>query len=213
MVDLYRTLGVDRKASRKQIRDAYREKAKTAHPDTGGSPESFALVKRAHDVLSDEERRARYDANGSTDDPKRDNPLAEVVQVLSQLLDAVMGSVLKRNGEPTEYDLINDMKIALGADIHTLEENMTLARKAKKKIEKMSGRFKVKKGENYLESIVEQKVQVCQDRITAVEKQLDLAKRSMDMLRGFEFKYDARGENASPTSYNLGDFVQMALNR
>jgi DnaJ-class molecular chaperone len=33
------------------VRDAFRECAKTAHPDVGGTPERFERVKWAHDVL------------------------------------------------------------------------------------------------------------------------------------------------------------------
>ena len=41
MTDLYKILGVKRTAARKDIHKAYRKKAKTAHPDSGGSEEAF----------------------------------------------------------------------------------------------------------------------------------------------------------------------------
>jgi curved DNA-binding protein CbpA len=42
MQDLYAALGVARDADRADIRRAYRDKARSAHPDAGGSPEEFA---------------------------------------------------------------------------------------------------------------------------------------------------------------------------
>jgi hypothetical protein len=44
-------LGVDRDASESEIRDAFRERAKETHADTGGSSEAFKRVKRAKEAL------------------------------------------------------------------------------------------------------------------------------------------------------------------
>lgn len=64
MADLYAALGLQRGASDEQIKKAYRREARTAHPDTGGSEEHFKEVQHAYAVLSDPERRARYDRFG-----------------------------------------------------------------------------------------------------------------------------------------------------
>jgi hypothetical protein len=64
MDDLYKRLGVTRKATGKEIRSAYRRLARNVHPDVSHSPdaaEQFALVTEAYRVLGDPERRARYD--------------------------------------------------------------------------------------------------------------------------------------------------------
>jgi molecular chaperone DnaJ len=70
--DLYDVLGVSRDASGAQIRDAYRERARLAHPDrhSGGRTEpsgpngdrSMADLNEAYRVLRDPGRRALYDA-------------------------------------------------------------------------------------------------------------------------------------------------------
>jgi hypothetical protein len=61
-IDLYRVLGLTQKATAAQIKTAYRKLAKEHHPDTGGDPEMFRLVTEAYETLSDEGRRADYDA-------------------------------------------------------------------------------------------------------------------------------------------------------
>ncbi|KUR72325.1 molecular chaperone DnaJ [Novosphingobium fuchskuhlense] len=65
MADPYSILGVSRTASEKDIKSAYRTLAKELHPDrNAGKPnaaERFAEVTRAYDLLSDKDKRARFD--------------------------------------------------------------------------------------------------------------------------------------------------------
>lgn len=60
--DYYQVLGVDPNASFETIRDAYRRRAMDCHPDRGGSHEQMVLLNEAWEILSDPERRQRYDA-------------------------------------------------------------------------------------------------------------------------------------------------------
>ena len=64
MKNLYDVLGIDRRATTEQIRQAYRSKAKTMHPDAGGNAEEFAEIAQAADVLCDAESREAYDSSG-----------------------------------------------------------------------------------------------------------------------------------------------------
>jgi molecular chaperone DnaJ len=66
--DLYDVLGVTRDASDEDIRRAYRRLARELHPDVNGDPaaeERFKEIAGAYEILSDPERRARYDAFGT----------------------------------------------------------------------------------------------------------------------------------------------------
>ena len=64
--DLYQVLGVDKTASQKEIRAAHRARVKKHHPDLNPgdkrAEETFRKVQAAYDILSDEEKRRRYDA-------------------------------------------------------------------------------------------------------------------------------------------------------
>jgi DnaJ-class molecular chaperone len=65
MADPYSILGVQRTASEKEIKSAYRKLAKELHPDRNqdnpAAAERFAEVTRAYDLLSDKDKRARFD--------------------------------------------------------------------------------------------------------------------------------------------------------
>ena len=64
-LDLYQRLGVNRGASEADIKKAYRSLAKQLHPDRNkdkpDAAKRFAEVTQAYDLLSDKDKRARYD--------------------------------------------------------------------------------------------------------------------------------------------------------
>lgn len=64
MEDYYKILGVEKDATAEQIKKAYRNLAKTHHPDAGGNEEEFKKISVAYETLSDEEKRRRYDSGG-----------------------------------------------------------------------------------------------------------------------------------------------------
>ncbi len=66
--DPYKTLSVDKKASDEEIKKAYRKLARQYHPDKNPgdaqAEERFKEIQEAYSVLSDPDKRKRYDAGG-----------------------------------------------------------------------------------------------------------------------------------------------------
>ena len=80
MSDPYKTLGVARTASEKEIKSAYRKLAKEFHPDRNKdnpkAAEKFSQATRAYDLLSDKDKRAQFDRGEIDAEGNPANPFA-----------------------------------------------------------------------------------------------------------------------------------------
>ena len=66
--DYYKILGVERDATEAKIKSAYRKLARQYHPDVNKSPDAvnkFKDISEAYEVLSDKEKKNRYDSLGA----------------------------------------------------------------------------------------------------------------------------------------------------
>ena len=67
-IDYYHVLGVDKMASQDDIKKAYRKLARKYHPDLNPNDptakEKFQAINEANEVLSDPEKRKKYDEYG-----------------------------------------------------------------------------------------------------------------------------------------------------
>ena len=68
--DYYATLGVNKSATEKEIKQAFRKLARKHHPDMNPDDKTakkkFQEVQKAFDVLSDQNKREMYDRYGSS---------------------------------------------------------------------------------------------------------------------------------------------------
>lgn len=80
MSDPYRTLGIARTASEKEIKTAYRNLAKEFHPDRNKdnpkAAEKFSQATKAYDLLSDKNQRAQFDRGEIDGEGNPLNPFA-----------------------------------------------------------------------------------------------------------------------------------------
>ena len=69
--DYYKTLGVNKNASKEELKKAFHKLAHAHHPDKNkGDDTKFKEVNEAYQVLSDDKKRASYDQFGNADGPQ-----------------------------------------------------------------------------------------------------------------------------------------------
>jgi curved DNA-binding protein CbpA len=108
---LYDELAVDQDAAPETIKKAFRKKAKQTHPDKGGDPEHFKSIVRAYDILSDEEKRKRYDAGENPEyinQPQKDRVLSTVFKIFNTVVD--------QNIDPIHNNLFDIIRACIRTD-------------------------------------------------------------------------------------------------
>jgi len=64
--DYYKILGIEKTASKEEIKKAFRKLAHKYHPDKGGDETKFKEINEAYGILSNDKKRAEYDTYGQT---------------------------------------------------------------------------------------------------------------------------------------------------
>ena len=123
--DYYEVLGIGKNATDEEIKRAYRKKAKECHPDLHpddkSAVERFKELNEANEVLSDPQKRARYDQYGF-EDPMAGmggagNPFAGgfdfggMGDILDQLFNGGMGRSTRSQGPVQGNDLRYELRI------------------------------------------------------------------------------------------------------
>ena len=201
--DLYGVLGVEKGADKAAIRGAYRRRAKTAHPDGGGSTEEFALVALAHDVLTDPGRRAHYDSTGEYGQKAPDNKHADAVNLISIALDAVLQTL--NEGDALGYviaiDMVAKMRVALMQYKEQAMDNMRMHREVKAINDKLVRRFKRKDGgsENLITAMIFARIAAVNEAIEFQERQIKAVNMALDILKDYVF--ETEGQPPAPVSF------------
>lgn len=116
--DYYEILGVARDASPEDVKRAYRKLARQHHPDVSGngaeSEETFKELGEAYAVLSDPEKRQRYDTYGSAGQQDYGGPADfDIFDIFNQAFGFSGGSRRAAPGRDLQIDLKIDLEEVL----------------------------------------------------------------------------------------------------
>ena len=187
----YETLGLHEDADAEAIRAAYRKAAKKAHPDRkGGSTQAMTAINTAYALLSDPERRERFDRTGSADQKKTPEQ-----QGLSVLYDIIRQLVC---GNST--NLVVEARQVLSRGIATANQAIAQHETDKAKIARKRKTLKAKKGDSVFDGLFAELIQSQERGIESAKTQRDSFAAALVLLEDYESDDDAQMQTmfASP---------------
>jgi len=205
MTDLYKILGVKRTAARKDIHKAYRKKAKTAHPDSGGSEEAFNELVLAYSVLSDQGCRSRYDETGEVDPPRPDNFDGGAIEIIAEKL----GLVIHAEQDLATMDVGQLIEQAIRDDIAARKASVTHQQRAGERLAALRARAKRKAegNANLVARVLDWHELAIQNHIKKHEESIRFLERALDILSDYSFTDDLASAQAEEVTDALNDIL------
>jgi len=173
----YKTLDVDKKATKQEIKKAFRKLSKIHHPDAGGDEEQFKIIQEAYETLSDDDKRAAYDSGGvymSSNDKER----KARSNLLASFLSAVMGGLIgDTNTNPFEMMMEQIVRAEgeLKGQIRKQHEDIRRYNKIMKRMKPKGSIF---------HRALEDEIDMCDHNIT-----------NIDILAKGDFDFEQEGSN------------------
>lgn len=189
MFDPYKTLDLDRGASQAQIRSAFRKAAKQHHPDAGGDRQKFEEAMKANMILSDPQRRRKYDETGEIDE-------ASVEQSIPNAMQHIIGFFINACEQARDDDVPRDLdlvKLALEffhKQIAEFEKNKSVGQRKVRLLRKVMKRFKVKDGEienNILGVAFANHIRQHEQTIAGLDRHIQERKDALTLLKDYSF--------------------------
>jgi|HubBroStandDraft_1064217.scaffolds.fasta_scaffold247587_1 curved DNA-binding protein CbpA len=183
-MDLYDKLGVPKDADPAQLKRAYHRKAKSLHPDKGGDAKQFAEVSHAWMVLSNPERRERYDRDG--EETVQFDALSKASTLISQIFLGLMDQEDVDHVDMVALTLVNVK------NVRTQAIDKRKAAEAKgKRFKKTLKRINYKGGkQDLLASLMNQKIGDCEKEARFFEAELEHIDLAIGLLEDYEYMAD-----------------------
>ncbi|MDD0837863.1 DnaJ domain-containing protein [Curvibacter sp. HBC61] len=182
----YETLGIDPAASQADIKAGFRRAAQASHPDReGGSDEAMAKVNRAYEVLSDPERRQKYDTTGD------DAPELSQEDKAKKLLVELFRQALAEPG-----NIVKQTHLKLRRMQSSAEAKLVDLRRQVVKLEKRGALVQVSKGENLVWMLVSAQIDAAKAEMQALEDAIKTAQAAEGLLRDYSSSEEEDGSVA-----------------
>jgi curved DNA-binding protein CbpA len=196
----YHILGVPRDASAAVIRRAFRQKARTEHPDAGGSPDMFQQLKAAYDILSDPRRRQQYDQTGTTDAAGMDHHTARLRDIIAAGLD----QALFKSGTDPGYAQGRDILQLTIAEIAARRRDWQAERgrydDALQVARQLADRFQVRDGRNLMNEAVNNRIAICEAEMARLAGHITEADQALAALGQTVFEQPQQIGQAAPST-------------
>jgi curved DNA-binding protein CbpA len=229
--DLYAVLGVTRDAKPGDLHKAYRQRAKTAHPDAGGDPDAWEALNRAYTVLTDPELRARFDEFGLVGETSMEtNDHAAAIQIIEAFFTARIEGFLSKTrtppgrdiagpNDPRAYNIIAEFIAHTEGEISKMEASRGNGRVVVDFLEDVKGRFSFSgNGENFVERLMLQRLGRIAQVAVNVEAAIRVHRLAINIANSYSYRFENtpdlfRGSNAQEASLREGERSLRGVHR
>lgn len=188
---LYEDLGVEKDATQEQIKKAYRKKARKMHPDKGGDKKEFQVIAKAFAILSNEEKRKRYDLGEDIDK----DPLA-VAQgfIKSEFVKAC----LEASDNP-----VKDMKKVLALQVKTFKHEIKGHNDVIKRLRVYFDKI-LNDDKKLLSSALESKIKEAEEITSRMKSHLIDLELAVELAKNFDYlSQEEESEDGGTFTMNL----------
>lgn len=182
-MNLYETLGIDKGAAKADIKKAYLKLAKIHHPDKkGGDAEKFNTIKKAFDVLYNENTRAEYDETGEVKQPvdERADLIGNLARLLLEAIDSSQASETPDLLSDMHAKII-DMKMKYKGAIILANKLIDKRQRILTKIIKKDG------GENLLANMIQKDIDALNNSIANAQLGCDKCDKLVALVNEYAF--------------------------
>jgi len=176
--DYYEILGVERDASTKEIRHAYKKLANTHHPDKDGDADIFKDIREAFDILSDPIKRAIYDEHGRF----TSNETSEAQSYIITMIDSLVNKI----DDLGKFDMVLSLQKSNDNNLDQAKISMEKSKYQLKRFEKNMHRSK----NRLILGVFKKYKGIATEQIEALENALRMFAVAEIMLDDFECNFD-----------------------
>lgn len=178
----YEILGVDRNATHEEIKKAYRNLSKSNHPDKLGDASMQAKINIAWDVLSDPDKRKRYDSTGNFEDINFNGKMMSLLnQVLVQIVDNA--------DDVTTIDIVASCRSYIDQLVKQSRTGIKNMERRLDRMEKVHKRLKTK-GNKAIILFVTTNIENAKKDIAAAKEETEFLLEVLVVLRDYTYEVD-----------------------
>ena len=186
MSNMYDDLGVHKDADQETIKKAYRQKAKKTHPDNGGKSDEFRTIAKAYNILSDDEKRKRYD-NG--ENPDNINQNTHEQQVMGAVFN-LFNIVVDRNIDLDHNDLFDIIRQNLRSNQQNFKNEKDEHQKNIDRYNNILKRIKKKDESVFFIHMLDDKIRGCKGAISQLDESINVCKDALKLIEECEYEID-----------------------
>lgn len=195
--DYYEILGVGKKATKAEIKKAFRNLSKKHHPDVGGDEEEFKRIQEAYETLSDDKKRAAYDSGGVyvSEDEMEKKARANLIHAF---LSALNGGLISNIYDPFE---VISTQIAKART--ELNQKIDREREEIERYKDVHNRMKPK--DSFFHIAIDGEIDMCERNIMMLEHELEINAEMKRILKEGNFEFDRQANEYQERYLSRGD--------